>query len=159
MKKNIFCLGIMLLVLVVMSGCSNKCKVSGKVTFPDGTPLKVGMIIFEDGVSQARGNIDENGNYKVSSEGKNDGIKRGTYNVYITQANGFDTSGIESVESKEGQTNVSMQVAPLVNFIDSKFESPTTSGLKVEVKGKTVYDITVYKPGEVPAESAAAPEQ
>lgn len=159
MKKNTLCLGIMLLVLVVMSGCSGKCKVSGKVTYPDGTPLKVGIIIFEDGVSQARGNIDENGNYKVSSVGKNDGIKPGTYNVYITQASGFDTSGMESIESKEGQTNVAMQIATPIKYIDSKFDTPATSGLKVEVKGKTVYDITVYKPGEVPEETAAAPEQ
>lgn len=142
--------GVLLLALVLCVGCSGKVKVSGKVTFPDGSPLTTGTINFSNETTMARGSVNEKGEYIISSEGKRDGLKPGNYEICITQAVGFEASAENSGQEIAG-TPTAHLAAP-VQLIDRKFEDPSTSGLKAEVKKSMTFDITVYKPGEFPAE-------
>lgn len=138
MKWKVFCLvGCLLLVLV--TGCSKMQPLSGKVTFRDNNePLTQGTVIFQTDTYQARGSLDEEGNYSISSVKEGDGIPKGIYSVFIegtTVTAGKDKKGMPR---KEG------------NLVDPKFNG-TESGLKCTIDGKNkVFDFKVDRPGKSP---------
>ena len=158
MKWKVFCLvGCLLLVLV--TGCSKMQPLSGKVTFRDNNePLTQGTVIFQTDTYQARGSLDEEGNYSISSVNglrryvgckfdlnysissvkEGDGIPKGIYSVFIegtTVTAGKDKKGMPR---KEG------------NLVDPKFNG-TESGLKCTIDGKNkVFDFKVDRPGKSP---------
>ncbi|MBR5627025.1 MAG: hypothetical protein IKW74_05320 [Thermoguttaceae bacterium] len=140
----LFCVCAMALV-----GCNSKPKVTGKVTFPDGKPLTVGCVNFQSETTMARGDLDENGQYSLSSEGENDGVEAGTYQVFITSAMSFEGGGVTE-DSEVGDTGALPEMATNIELIDPIFNDPATSGLVCTVKGNTTFDIKVYKPGEAP---------
>jgi len=133
MKGNIIVgLGVCLLLV---AGCGKNVRVTGKVTFEDGTPLSKGMVIFSAGATESKAPIGEDGSYVVGTLKSGDGIPRGTYRVYITGAAiipGMDARGVP--------------LGPVTLLADKKFSSPETSGLTCEVKGSMTYDITVTPP-------------
>jgi hypothetical protein len=120
---------LLLMIFPILFGCNGKSFVSGKVTFPDDSPLTQGFVIFETENYQVFGKIDESGSYSMSEIKPGDGILPGTYGV--------------SVQSQTGGTS---DGAPLVKYVAQKFESAATSGLTCEVKGNTVFNFTVEKP-------------
>ena len=125
-------LGVCLLLCV---GCGKNVKVSGKVTFDDGSPLSIGMVIFRSGATQSKAPIEKDGSYIVGTLKTGDGLPRGQYQVYITGA--IDSKGISATGAA---------LSPPVELVDSKFTSPETSDLTCEVKGNTVFNITVTPP-------------
>ena len=131
-SRIIVALGVCLLLLV---GCGKNVKVRGKITFEDGSPLTKGMVIFQTGSTQSKAPIEKDGSYVVGTLKADDGLPRGTYQVYITGA--VDAPGISVMGAPLGA---------LVEHIDSKFTKPETSGLTCEVKGRMTYDITVTPP-------------
>ena len=80
-------LSCLLCVSIMAIGCGeNKVPLHGQVVFAeDKVPLNGGMVFFETDTYRARGGIDSEGNYTVSSTGKNDGIPPGTYHVYVME--------------------------------------------------------------------------
>ena len=120
MKKNsiLFALSLSLLLF---AGCGDgKVGLKGKVVFSDdGSPLPTGMVIFETDTYLARGMIEPDGTFVVSSSKVNDGLPPGTYRVSIDRAQHV---------SMRGETEI---IEPL---IASKFASGTTSGITIEVK-------------------------
>ncbi|MDR1960233.1 MAG: hypothetical protein LBQ54_14525 [Planctomycetaceae bacterium] len=127
MKRYFFIFA--LLSLLATAGCSRNIGVSGRVTFPDGSPLTQGFVIFESGPYQVFGRIDESGNYRMGEDRSGQGIKPGEYNVRISAQSGGGSDG-----------------APLVRYVAVKYENTATSGLVCSVQGKTVFDMTVEKP-------------
>jgi hypothetical protein len=119
--------------LLLLCGCSQKVPLKGKVTFKDdGSPLTAGFVIFSTPVFQARGEIQKDGTSRVSSARENDGLPPGQYDVHIVNA---------SLE-KEGGNNDSP--GGWILLVDEKYDSPQTSGLKLNVDSKTKnYDLTV----------------
>jgi len=95
--------------------------VRGTVTLADGTPLSRGLVIFErvDGGPPltARGNLQADGRYELSTERPGDGAPPGRYKVAI---NPLDTSDVPDEQKK-------------LPF-DVKYLSLKTSGLEFEVK-------------------------
>ena len=75
---------MVLLFLLICSGCGNQYRLKGKVTFADGNPVTQGMVIFSNNAFQARGEIQSDGKYTVSSSGKNDGLPKGEYKVTVS---------------------------------------------------------------------------
>lgn len=74
-------LGFLLLCLV---GCgSGKVHVTGKVTFPDGTPLATGSVAFHSPGYVVYGDIKSDGTYNVGELKDGDGIKPGSYTVSV----------------------------------------------------------------------------
>ena len=128
------------LLLIFAVGCGGNCSVTGKVTFPDGSPLDHGEVIFEDSTLIARGDIQSDGTYAVQS-GELKGLPKGTYSVSI---GGFQDKVVESFAPDGRPTGV--QIIPAVIPIAQKYLSSNSSGLTCEVKGKTSYDIKVEKP-------------
>jgi hypothetical protein len=121
-------------LFIFLSGCGDNVKLRGRVTFPDGEPLKTGTIYFSTPLFQARANIRPDGYYDAGSLSEKDGLPAGTYKVYIVGA-------IEENEDPADET-----LRPL---IAAEFVSEKTTPLEVTVPGENVYNITVEKPKPV----------
>ena len=138
--KNINYTFVFIFVLLFAVGCGDKVSVSGKVTFPDGSPLTEGAVFFETPAMTFQGSIQKDGTYTMySSELK--GIPKGLYNIYIAE---FPNRVIyPPAGSPDG---ASPQILPPIIPIAQKYLAPGTSELTCEVKGKTTFNITVEKP-------------
>lgn len=129
-------------LLVMAAGCGPSLyKVEGKVTLEDGQPMPSGMVSFEmqEGkkLVMARGNIELDGSYRLSTYKPGDGALPGKYRVLVAPAAEF------SGDPPEG-------TPPRVD-IDARFKSFDTSGLTFEVKPeKNVFPIKVARPGKKP---------
>ena len=129
MKRNLL-IGLVLFTVLFVGCGKGFVPLGGKVTFEDGSPLTVGAVCFSTGTFMAEGRLNEQGEYVLSSLGKDDGLPPGTYKVYI--------QGATKTDAKERT----------VDLIHSKFVSPDTTPLSYDVKkgGDNVYDIQVTKP-------------
>jgi hypothetical protein len=119
--------------LVALAGCSGKYPVRGTVTYDDGTPVNKGLVVFErvDGGPPvtARGQIQPDGRYELSTDKPGDGVPPGKYKVLL---NPLDLSDVPDEQ----------RVLPF----DLKFLKFETSGLEYEVKsGPNEYPITVTR--------------
>jgi hypothetical protein len=134
--NRFFCV-LLFFTALVMTGCgTNNQRVSGKVTFADGTPLTTGIVCFvaEDG-KIGRGEIASDGTYVMGFESEKNGIpKGGTYKVSIINA-----------LKEEGTDKTGMPI--MKPLIDAKYENAKTSGLTFTADGKTkTFDMTVESP-------------
>jgi hypothetical protein len=137
--------------LVACGGCggcggSGTYRVTGKVVFPDGTPLPHGTVLFnpvadpvadpaataEDKRPTASGQIQTDGTFKLLTYKDGDGAMPGKYRV-----------GIRLPSRRPGE-------APKPPYIDPRFLSSATSGIEVEVKdnNKNNLTINVAPPGQ-----------
>ena len=124
MKKYAFLL--CLLICLVVVGCGKNKRLVGKVTFTDGTPAPSGMVVFRKDNFMARGEIQPNGSYKMSSEGNNDGLPPGEYKVYI--------QGMAAMPaSAPTNPRLTTQMVLPVLLCDPKYTDPDTSGLTCTV--------------------------
>jgi hypothetical protein len=78
------------LVLACLAGCGGPklYPVTGKVVYPDGSPMKGGAIVFETNASKdrvmAQGAIDiEDGTFALGTKEEGDGAPEGVYRVAI----------------------------------------------------------------------------
>ena len=131
-----FCVVAIAALFLSISGCGSKVSVSGKVTFDDGSPLTTGEVRFETSGFMSSGKIQPDGTYQLGSISEKDGIPKGTYGVTV---HAMDESGMTPGMLPEDAPPPKSLVAP-------KFGSTNTSELTCEVKGSTVFNITVQKP-------------
>ena len=131
-----------ILLLLFAVGCGGQPSVKGKVAFPDGTPMGVGVVIFESETNQAMGALQEDGTYSMTA-GDRPGLPEGTYRVFFS---GYGPV-YESVAVDRFSPPV-MQISHVVECpIAEKFLNINTAGLTCVVKkGKTTFNITVEKP-------------
>ena len=146
MKKNLTIL-LPLLAIVYLAGCGDP-KVTGKVTFPDGTPLTVGQVMFQKEGFIASGDIKKDGTYSAGKAKDGDGLPPGTYKVFINGASTYDAAELAEIQEQSANSGGApvFRTPRPINLIATKFESAGTSDLTVEVKGNTKYDITVEPP-------------
>jgi hypothetical protein len=107
----------------VTCGCgSGKYPVRGRVTLDDGTTLTRGMVVFEslDGKQGARGMIQPDGRYELSSAAPGDGVRPGRYRVLV--------SALDLTDVPDEKKTLPF---------DLKYTRFETSGLEVEVKAHT----------------------
>ena len=142
--KKLLSIVLPLLVLVFVAGCGDP-KVTGKVTFPDGTPLTTGQVMFQKEGFIGSGSIKKDGTYSAGKQKDGDGLPPGTYQVFLSEVSTFgEMSGNSGVETSIG--TVILEVAPTVDLVPTKYMSPATSGLTVTVDGPTKFDIEVEPP-------------
>jgi len=140
--KKFPCTFLLTLFLVFAVGCGGNPSVSGKVTFPDGSPMGAGILIFESEHLQATGTIQKDGTYSVIS-GELKGIPRGTYNVYFS---GFGSDyGAPDLGPDGRPAGPAKLLRHVELIIPDKYLNPATSALTCEVKGRTKYNITVER--------------
>ena len=82
----------LILMQLALSGCSRdkhpkRYAVSGKVLFPDGEPVRTGVVelVPEEGNLTAHGDIKRDGTYSLSTIKFNDGAVPGNYRVVVKQ--------------------------------------------------------------------------
>jgi hypothetical protein len=119
-----------------MVGCgASMYPVRGKVTYPDGTPLAEGMVVFEsqgqEKLITARGDIQADGRYELSTRKPGDGILAGKYRVLVAPR--ADPNAVDRPSRS----------APF----DQRFMNFNTSGLEFEVTpaGPNEYPIQVTR--------------
>ena len=150
---------------LVLSGCSQKAKVSGTVKFPDGSTLNKGTVVFESSSLRVSGAI-KNGKFSLGEKKEGDGVPFGTYKGWITgavEAERPPGSGTAAPAAEPRPPRKPGDPPPMPRpaggrgafqppkyLIDQKFESAETSGMTIEVKsrGSMVYNIDVTAPSE-----------
>ena len=71
-----FCL---ILGIAMLSGCSDAVQLRGTVTFEDGSPVGIGTVCFDSGSSIARGDLQSDGTYRLSTVNPCDGMPPGSF--------------------------------------------------------------------------------
>src|SRR5262249_6506243 len=116
------------------AGCGGYYPVSGTVTLDDGQPLTKGLVVFEsvDGTQMARGQVQPDGRYRVSTGRPGDGVKPGRYRVLV--------SALDMSDVPDERKNLPFDV---------KYTRFQTSGLEFEVKaGANVIPIQLTRPAK-----------
>lgn len=135
MKQTLFLM--LALLFTTLIGCGYP-KVSGKVVFPDGSVLTQGTVVFENQHRMAFGKVQEDGSYFMKLDEK-DGIPYGTYRISLRDVE------IKSEDSDPAQPKY---------FVDSRFLTPSSSGLTLDVKKSETYMLIVDKPEKKETENA-----
>ncbi len=117
------------LVLAGLAGCGGPklYPVTGKVVYPDGSPMKGGAIVFEMNASKdrvmAQGAIDiEDGTFTLGTKEEGDGAPGGVYRVVIRGRRNNPHAAVDDPE--------------LENQIHPRFQSLETSKLEFTVAPK-----------------------
>ncbi|GHT12762.1 hypothetical protein FACS1894170_07970 [Planctomycetales bacterium] len=106
-------------------GCSDKVRVSGKVTYTDGEGVGGGMVTFSSEAHTYKGPINKDtSTFVLGAGGDGKGIVKGTYAVTVSYRN-----------------PTARQI-----FIPLKYSQKETSGLTCDVTGATTFDIVVERP-------------
>ena len=110
------------LIVLVLAGCGGGMyPVRGTVTLEDGTALTRGLVVFERVAGgqpiTARGDVQSDGSYQLSTNKPGDGVPPGRYKVLV---NPLDLSDVPDEQKK-------------LPF-DVKYTRFATSGLEFEVK-------------------------
>jgi major membrane immunogen (membrane-anchored lipoprotein) len=130
LNKSITIKILPLLLILLVTGCSNSIKVSGKVTFSDGSPLDTGNVIFENEYHSFRGKIQKDGTFRLGRLKDGDGIIAGKYQVAIV--------GALTQNSSENHR----KVVSTTYLVAEKFRLPKTSGIEYDIQKKTT-DISI----------------
>lgn len=139
MKRMIF---LLILITIVCFGCQKKQKLTGRISFPDGKPLNVGVVFFVSDTYMGRGRINSDGTYFVDSEAERDGLPQGNYTVYISGAIIEDPQAKpEVVKNKRTQKEI-----PMLPLINPKYMNRETSPLKFTIPGEKEFNFTVEAP-------------
>lgn len=131
--------------VLVVSGCGGRCQVTGKVTFSDGTPLTFGTVNFSNGTTMCKGEIQEDGTYRMRTFKPGDGVPQGTYKIYITGAvQMLDSGKTASTRGADGSSAEIHMVGKAVNLVPEKYSNPDQSPLgEITVKGKMTKDLVI----------------
>jgi hypothetical protein len=131
-----FFLIIFLLHFLLILGCGfGYPKLKGKVTFADGRPLRTGTVVFDNGVTTSRAQIQPDGTFIAGTMSERDGIPIGTYKVCIAGA-------VELLDNPDNQFP-----PPSRTLVHTKFTDAETSGLSITIdKSPEPYNIIVEPP-------------
>lgn len=119
-----------------LPGCGGGPKmapVTGRVSYPDGSPVVAGKVLLvpdDPTAPSAVAELEPDGSFAAFTDRPGDGARLGTYKVSV-QPPGDDYS------------------AKNPRPIDLKYEDPATSGFTVTVEDKpNTLDLTVTRPGQ-----------
>ena len=134
-----------LALAICVTGCGDKVKVTGKVTFSDGAPLTVGTVCFTNGNDLFKGEIQQDGSYEMRTFKPGDKIKKGSYKVYLANTIMLESGKTQTIKSGEdGKDEMSWEVVGRnKSMLDPKYNDPEKSGLTIDATKNMTYDIVV----------------
>ncbi|MBR4750307.1 MAG: hypothetical protein IKX88_00755 [Thermoguttaceae bacterium] len=124
------------LLLVACVGCGGRSQVHGKVVFSDGSPLTYGTLVFTNDSTICKGDIQDDGTFKMRTFKPGDGVPPGTYKVYLTNTLQFGSSG-QTVKTGGGDNEAGFEMIGVAsNTIPTEYCNPDLSPFpQVTVKG------------------------
>lgn len=122
------------LAILAFAGCSPNVSVKGKVSFEDGSPLDIGVIVFQSSTHVGKGRIASDGAFSVGSVKPNDGLPPGSYKVFIIEAGRVPPGFVPDPESDE---------SGIVSLIDPRYCDPATTPIHYDIEKKSDLEITV----------------
>jgi hypothetical protein len=147
--RRIFILFIVVSFPLLLTGCGGGgYAVTGKVTFPDDSPLDCGTVVFESEKQTFYGGVGTDGTYTMMGGTGNKKIPSGTYKVYLmgtVRAGNADAPPIP-LDADGNQIGPPPKEVPDIQLVAAKYTRRDTSGLECEVKGSRTFDIPVEKP-------------
>jgi hypothetical protein len=140
--KNFF--PVLIVLLMLFTGCSDKVKITGQVKFDDGEPVNFGKVVFNGKGKSFFGNISKDGHYSPGEIKDGDGVPYGTYKVWLAGT-------VLSEEGKEvgkGEDAVRSSDFKETYRVDEKYTSAGKTDITFEVKkgGAKNLDFTVTRP-------------
>lgn len=131
-------------LLTLIAGCGNNVLLTGKVTFSDdGSPLNAGTLLFDNGTTNARANIQPDGTFTVGTLKASDGLSPGEYRVCIAGA----IKLLPCPQNEDADPDNNIYPPPFEQLIDKKYEVFETSGLTITVDASSKqYEISVDRP-------------
>lgn len=124
MRTNMRIVAAIFLACGALAGCRNSdqletAAVTGKITL-NGKPLGKGIVIFTPALGRAaRGLIDAEGAYQLTTYKNGDGAIVGRHGVAVVVADENSTGGVEG---------------GIVSIVPFKYAVPATSGLEFDVR-------------------------
>ena len=123
---------VSLLLCVVLSGCGDgSLRVSGKVTFPDGSPLIRGTVVFDSGSFTNKAVLDSNGQYNIE-------VPTGQYKVYFTFTSVRDETFVPPPDEPDAQR--------YIELIHSSYTTLNSTALSCDVSKSGTHNFTVEPP-------------
>ncbi len=125
------------LAALLAAGCgSNDHTLSGRVHFPDGSPLTHGQVVVESAAAKAGGAaaVGPDGAFAVHH------LPAGEYAVYVNRA------FVPGSTPDPGAAVKPFEAAPPGLLVAPKFTSPEASGLTAAVPAPGPVDLVVEKP-------------
>ncbi|MDR3233085.1 MAG: hypothetical protein LBT46_05390 [Planctomycetaceae bacterium] len=136
MQYRLFLLLFLLLICVLLTGCSQNIKVEGQVAFPDGTPLDTGRVVFENDRFYYYGNLRKDGKFSAGVLKDGQGIPKGKYRVAVENAALYETD-------EKGREKITPLIA-------AQHTTTKTSGLEYDIQTRTTgISIIVEKPENI----------
>jgi len=132
-----------------LTGCGGGSVVSGTVTFPDGTPLERGRVVFDSGTHMFYGEINPDGTFTMEGAAGGRTIPAGTYGVFLMGAiRPGDPDPVDNRPIDEDGNPIGPEPrgAPDIPLVAPRFTRKATSGLQSVVSGRTEFNFTVEKP-------------
>jgi hypothetical protein len=132
------------LALAAAVGCGGKkmCPVEGRVIYKDGAPCTWGLVIFEplgepdlELKVSARGHIQKDGSFRMSTYSEYDGVPEGRYRVLITPLIGVPGASGTPIHVKYRRPETSpleYTVVPGKNQVIFEMDRPSPSQRKDE---------------------------
>lgn len=120
---------VTLLIMTLACGCSDRqtptWPVSGVVVLNDGTPVQTGTVEFasDDGVHTARGSIQQDGSFRLTTFQDGDGAVTGFHDAVVIQM--ISTEDLPIHQHDHGPT------------VDPRFGHYDRAGLRFEVTPET----------------------
>ncbi|MDR0336923.1 MAG: carboxypeptidase-like regulatory domain-containing protein [Planctomycetaceae bacterium] len=132
-------------LILLLTGCSDRVHVSGKILLRSGEPVTKGLVVFENEKLSGISDIKTDGSYSIGLIKRGEGIPPGIYNIAI-QATG--TMGSVNNEMSNMSSDNPPKVIPETTQVDMKYTLPQTSGLSIIIEtGKSItHDIIVDPP-------------
>jgi hypothetical protein len=132
-----------IVLMILVTGCSNQIKIYGTVKFDDGEPVTEGTVNFraENG-NTFTALIHENGKYAPGHLSDGDGIPAGKYQVWL--------AGTEKKVPRLSSKGNDYDLFDLIEVVHPKYTSRQPDGLTVEVNSSAArkFDITVERAPE-----------
>ncbi|MDR3198044.1 MAG: hypothetical protein LBU34_09280 [Planctomycetaceae bacterium] len=131
---------LIVMLLMVVAGCDQGTKVTGKITFEDdGSPLQKGAIVFDDGINSYLGMIHPNGSYAVGQTKDSQKIPMNKYKVWFS-----GTERREILYDKNGKDTLQNISFPLLL---PEFTGYNNTVLEADVNtpGRMTFDFVVKR--------------
>jgi hypothetical protein len=126
-------------LLVFITGCGPGTKVTGTITFDDGSPLQKGTVVFDNGINSYMGTIQSNGFYAVGQTKDSQKIPLGKYKVWFS-----GTSRLEVLYDKNGNVTPQNISFPLLLPMFTTYNK-TILEADVNTPGKMKFDFVVKR--------------